>query len=360
MKDQKEKVIDILSKIKLPNTNEDLISSNSLKNIKYEKNLTTIILSLTSFQIKYKEIIKRNCLFHFENKDPNSKYEIKFIINKKKELSSDNSQETNEINKKIETKNIKNIIAISSGKGGVGKSTISSNISISLSKLGFQVGLIDADIFGPSIPTIFNTENEQPNYKTINKKNIIIPIEQYGIKIISMGNVIPKEKAIIWRGPMASSALKQLFTDVEWGDLDYLIVDLPPGTSDIHITLSQSFNVSGTIIISTPQKVSIIDAEKAISMFKHKNTNIPIVGLIENMSYFQDNNKKHYLFGSGGGKSISEKYSIKFLGEIPIDKKISESCDTGYPITLKENYISDLFLKISKNIHDKIISLKNK
>tara|TARA_A100000164_G_scaffold381710_1_gene434868 strand:+ start:10891 stop:11964 length:1074 start_codon:yes stop_codon:yes gene_type:complete len=357
MKNQKEKVIDILSDIKLPNKNEDLISSKSVKDIKYDKELTTITLSLNSSAYKYKEIIKRNCLFHFENKDPKTKYGIKFVLDKNKD------DDTVKSNKKIEKtiiQNIKNIIAISSGKGGVGKSTISSNISVSLSKLGYRVGLIDADIFGPSIPTIFNTENEQPNYKIVNKKNIIIPLEQYGIKLISMGNVIPKEKAVIWRGPMASSALKQLFTDVEWGKLDYLVVDLPPGTSDIHITLSQNFNITGTIIVSTPQKVSTIDAEKAISMFQHKNTNIPIVGLIENMSYFKNGGKKHYLFGDGGAKKIAKKHSIQFLGEIPVDNMISKSCDSGYPITLKENYISDLFMKISKNIDDKIISLKNK
>lgn len=357
MKNQKEKVIEILSDIKLPNRNEDLISSKSVNNIKYDKDLTTITLSLNSSEIKYKEIIKRNCLFHFENKDPKSRYEIEFILDKNKD------ENAGILDKNIEKTiipNVKNIIAISSGKGGVGKSTISSNISVSLSKLGYSVGLIDADIFGPSIPTIFNTENEQPNYKIINEKNIIIPLEQYGIKLISMGNVIPKEKAVIWRGPMASSALKQLFTDVEWGKLDYLIVDLPPGTSDIHITLSQNFNITGTIIISTPQKVSTIDAEKAISMFQHKNTNIPIIGLIENMSYFQTDQKKHYLFGDGGGKKIAKKHSIEFLGEIPVDNKISESCDNGYPITLKENSISDLFMKISKNIDDKIISIKKK
>ncbi len=357
MKNQKEKVIEILSDIKLPNRNEDLISSKSVNNIKYDKDLTTITLSLNSSEIKYKEIIKRNCLFNFENKDPKSRYEIEFILDKNKDENADIPD------KKIEKTiipNVKNIIAISSGKGGVGKSTISSNISVSLSKLGYRVGLIDADIFGPSIPTIFNTENEQPNYKIINEKNIIIPLEQYGIKLISMGNIIPKEKAVIWRGPMASSALKQLFTDVDWGKLDYLIVDLPPGTSDIHITLSQNFSITGTIIISTPQKVSTIDAEKAISMFQHKNTNIPIIGLIENMSYFQSDKKKHYLFGEGGGKKIAEKHSIKFLGEIPVDNKISESCDNGYPITLKENSISDLFMSISKNIHDKIISIKKK
>ena len=358
MKDSKDKVIDILSEIKLPNSSEDLISLKCIDNIKYDKDLTIITIGLNSSEMKYKEIIKRNCLFHFENKDPKSNYEFEFVIDKKRSDSISN----NEIKKdeKIKIKNIKNIIAISSGKGGVGKSTISSNISVSLAKLGYKVGLVDADIFGPSIPTMFNTENEQPNYKNINDKNIIIPIEQYGIKLISMGNIIPKEKAIIWRGPMASSALKQLFTDVEWKSLDYLIVDLPPGTSDIHITLSQSFEITGTIIVSTPQKVSTIDAEKAISMFRNENTNIPIIGLIENMSYFKENDNKHYLFGKGGGKKISTKHSFDFLGEVPIDNSISQSCDNGYPVSLKDNYISKVFKELSKNIDEKIMRLKNK
>ena len=345
---KKEDILKSLSNVLDPDIKKDLVSLNMIKNIKIKDKEVSFDIELTTPACPLKEKIKNDCLQELEKINKEVSYNINFTSN------------VIPFDKNSMVKNIKNIIAITSGKGGVGKSTISSNISVSLSKLGYRVGLIDADIFGPSIPTIFNTENEQPNYKIVNKKNIIIPLEQYGIKLISMGNVIPKEKAVIWRGPMASSALKQLFTDVEWGKLDYLVVDLPPGTSDIHITLSQNFNITGTIIVSTPQKVSTIDAEKAISMFQHKNTNIPIVGLIENMSYFKNGGKKHYLFGDGGAKKIAKKHSIQFLGEIPVDNMISKSCDSGYPITLKENYISDLFMKISKNIDDKIISLKNK
>ena len=263
------------------------------------------------------------------------------------------------INNQLGTSKIKYILAVASGKGGVGKSTIASNIAIGLNKLGAKVGLIDADIFGPSIPLMFNCENEQPNFKKEGEKNIIIPIEQYGIKLLSMGVLIPKEKAVIWRGPMASSALKQMILDVEWGKLDYLIVDLPPGTSDIHITLSQNFLVSGSIIITTPQKVSTIDAEKAVAMFNQKNTKVPILGLIQNMSHFIDENgSKHYIFGKDGGKKLSKRLSIEILGDIPLERNISESSDNGYPIILKDDYCSKIFYNICENI-EKRINKKN-
>ena len=209
-----------------------------------------------------KEVIRRNCNTELKKLKNDLKYSIDFSINNNKEIDDD----LNHRNTKLRVDNIKNIIAITSGKGGVGKSTMSSNVAVGLSKLGFKVGLIDADIFGPSIPTMFNCENEQLSFKKENEKNIIIPIEQYGIKLLSIGLLIPKQNAVIWRGPMASSALKQMLLDVEWGKLDFLIVDLPPGTSDIHITLSQNFEINGSIIVTTPQKdFNLIDAEKAVA-----------------------------------------------------------------------------------------------
>ena len=202
---------------------------------------------------------------------------------------------------------------------------------------------------------MFNCENEQPTFKKEDGKNLIIPIEQYGIKLVSMGLLAPKDKAIIWRGPMASSAMKQLIIDVDWGELDYLIVDLPPGTSDIHITLSQNFPVTGSVIITTPQKVSTIDAEKAVAMFNQEKTKVSILGIIQNMSHFiSDDGHKHFIFGEDGGRDLSRRLDLELLGDIPIDKNISESSDSGYPIVLKEENSSSVFTDICHNIARKI------
>ena len=338
-----KQIIKALSKVDDPDLKKDLISLNMIKNISIDNNVVSFEIVLTTPACPLKEQIKKDCLNELNKINNNVKYNITFSSN------------VVPFDKKTMIKNIKNIIAISSGKGGVGKSTIASNLAVGLGNMGAKTGLIDADIFGPSIPTMFNCENEQPTIKKSKEKNIIVPIEQYGIKLLSMGLLIPNNKAVVWRGPMASSAMKQLILDVEWGELDYLIVDLPPGTSDIHITLSQSFPVTGTVIISTPQKVATNDAEKAISMYNQEQTNIPIIGLIENMSYFIDaNDKKNYLFGKDGGKTLCNKFSIDFIGQIPIDKRISDGSDLGYPIILKENKISDIFKTLSQNIARKI------
>lgn len=343
----KKQIIKALSKVDDPDLKKDLVSLNMIKNISINNNVVSFEIVLTTPACPLKEKIKNDCLNELNKINNNVKYNIIFSSN------------VVPFDKKTMIKNIKNIIAISSGKGGVGKSTIASNLAVGLGNMGAKTGLIDADIFGPSIPTMFNCENEQPTIKKSKEKNIIIPIEQYGIKLLSMGLLIPNNKAVVWRGPMASSAMKQLILDVEWGELDYLIVDLPPGTSDIHITLSQSFPITGTVIISTPQKVSTNDAEKAISMYNQEQTNIPIIGLIENMSYFiDDNNKKNYLFGKDGGKTLCNKFSIDFIGQIPIDKRISDGSDLGYPIILKENKISDIFKTLSQNIA-RIIAINN-
>ena len=339
----KEKILEKLSNVLDPDIKKDLVTLNMIKNIKINDLEASFDIELTTPACPLKEKIKKDCLNELEKLNSKITYKINFTSN------------VLPFDKKNMVKNIKNIIAVTSGKGGVGKSTISSNIAVGLSKMGAKVGLIDADIFGPSIPTMFNCENEQPTFKKEEDKNLIIPVEQYGIKLVSMGLLVPKDKAIIWRGPMASSAMKQLIADVDWGDLDYLIVDLPPGTSDIHITLSQNFPVTGSVIVTTPQKVSTIDAEKAVAMFNQDKTKVSILGIIQNMSYFNSNDgDKHFIFGENGGKELSNKLNIELLGDIPIDKKISESSDNGYPIVLKDENSSKIFEKICHNIARKI------
>jgi ATP-binding protein involved in chromosome partitioning len=252
---------------------------------------------------------------------------------------------------------VKNIVAIASGKGGVGKSTITTNLAVSLAQAGAKVGLIDADIYGPSIPTMFNCEFEQPAVKQVNGKNIIIPIEQYGVKLISIGFLTPPDSAIVWRGPMASSALKQFLSDADWGELDYLLIDLPPGTSDIHLTMVQTVPVTGAVIVTTPQKVALADAQKAIAMFRQPAINVPILGIVENMAYFTPEelpNNKYYIFGEGGGQNLSEKYDVPLLGQVPLVQGIRESGDSGMPAVLKEgitgNSINQLAEALARQI----------
>jgi len=345
----KEDILNVLKNVIDPDLKKDLVTLKMIKNLEVKDKLIKFDIELTTPACPLKEKIKSDCELHLKKYNSNIKSQINFTSN------------VMPSNGKSKIKNIKNIIAVSSGKGGVGKSTICSNLAVGLGRLGAKVGLVDADIFGPSIPTMFNCENQQPEIKKINNKNIIVPLTQYGIKLLSMGFLIPNNKAVIWRGPMASSALKQFIIDVEWGDLDYLFVDMPPGTSDIHITLSQNFPISGAIIITTPQKVSLNDVNKSISMYNQKQTEVPILGVIENMSYFSPKelpNKKYYLFGKNGGKKIAKKYNLNLLGEIPIDEEIMNTSDNGFPISLKDSRISKIYKDICQNIA-RIIAINN-
>ncbi|HCW08459.1 MAG TPA: MRP family ATP-binding protein, partial [Cytophagales bacterium] len=248
---------------------------------------------------------------------------------------------------------VKNIIAVASGKGGVGKSTVTTNLAVALAKSGAKVGLIDADIFGPSIPVMFNCEREHPEVKQVNGKNIIIPLEQYGVKLISIGFLTPPESAVVWRGPMASSALKQFISDAEWGELDYLLIDLPPGTSDIHLTLVQTVPVTGAVIVTTPQKVALADAMKGLSMFKQPQINVPVLGVVENMAYFTPEelpNNKYFIFGKDGGQNLADKFGVPMLGQIPLVQSIRESGDSGLPAVMKEGATANAFMELAENL----------
>lgn len=238
---------------------------------------------------------------------------------------------------------VKNIIAVASGKGGVGKSTIAVNLATSMAKTGAKVGLIDADIFGPSIPIMFGEKDSHPTGDKINGRDVIIPIEKFGVKILSIGFFVNQEEALVWRGPMASNALKQLIMDADWGSLDYLFIDLPPGTSDIHLTLMQTVPVTGAIIVTTPQDVALADVIKGVNMFKSKSIDVPVLGLIENMSWFTPEElpeNKYYIFGKDGGKNMAERIGIPLLGQIPIVQSIREGGDVGKPGSLSGNKIT--------------------
>lgn len=238
---------------------------------------------------------------------------------------------------------VKNIVGISSGKGGVGKSTVAANLAVSLAKMGYKVGLLDADIFGPSQPKMFQEEGARPYAENIDGRELIVPIEKYGVKLLSIGFFVNPDQATLWRGGMASNALKQLIADAAWGELDYFLIDLPPGTSDIHLTIVQTLALTGAVVVSTPQEVALADARKGINMFTNDKVNVPILGLVENMSYFTPAElpeNKYYLFGREGAKKLAEEMNVPLLGQIPIVQSICEGGDTGTPVALDENSIT--------------------
>ncbi len=249
--------------------------------------------------------------------------------------------------------NVKNIIAIASGKGGVGKSTVSANLAVALARTGAKVGLVDADISGPSLPVMFNCEPSSRAYSKKMAKTLFCLLKQYGVKLISIGLLTPPDSPVIWRGPMASQALRQFLADTQWGELDYLLIDLPPGTSDIHLSLVQTVPVTGAIIVTTPQKVAVADARKGLAMFKQPQINVPVLGVVENMAYFTPAelpDHKYYIFGKEGGRQLAERTGVAFLGEIPLVQTIRESGDSGYPAVLKDDITAESFRVLAETL----------
>lgn len=253
---------------------------------------------------------------------------------------------------------VKNVIAISSGKGGVGKSTISANLAVALAKLGYKVGLLDADIFGPSMPKMFDVEDARPYSEHIEGRDLIVPVEKYGVKLLSIGFFVDPNQATLWRGGMASNALKQLIADAAWGDLDFFLLDLPPGTSDIHLTLVQTLAITGAIVVSTPQAVALADARKGINMFMNDKVNVPILGLVENMAYFTPAelpNNKYYIFGKEGAKRLAQELHVPLLGQIPIVQSICENGDNGTPIALNDDSITgQAFTSLAQSVIEQV------
>ena len=330
----KEKVLEALSNVQEPDLGKDLVTLNMVKDIEIEGNYVTFTVVLTTPACPMKDMIKNACV-----------NAIKLLVNK--EATVNVKFTSNTTTKRTDAgailPKVKNIIAVVSGKGGVGKSTVAANLALALSEGGAKVGLMDADIYGPSVPIMFGVRGERPIMMDIEGKGMIIPLEKFGIKLMSIGLLVDEKNAVVWRGPMASSAIKQFVTDVYWDELDYLVVDMPPGTGDIHLTLMQTVPVTGAVIVTTPQDVALADAKKGIAMFGQAQMNVPIIGLVENMSYFvpaelPDN--KYYIFGKEGGKRLADEYDIPFLGQIPLVQSIREGGDQGVPIMMSDDMVT--------------------
>lgn len=349
----KKIISDKLGSFYLDGEKIDIISKGSVKNIVIFDKEIVIDLEVVNPTLKSKNLIKEN-LYNYLKEHLN--IEISLKINFQIASKPIENKIYNPI-KKIT--NISNIIAVSSGKGGVGKSTITSNLAVSLSKMGFNVGILDADIYGPSIPLMFDVQNEKPLAVNIEGKSKMKPIENYGVKILSIGFFTKNDEAVIWRGPMASKALNQMIFDADWGKLDFLLIDLPPGTGDIHLSIMQSLPISGAVVVSTPQTVALSDARKGVSMFKKENINVPVLGIIENMSFFVPKElpeNKYYIFGKEGAKNLATDLEIPFLGEIPLIQSVREAGDYGRPASMQENTISEnTFNKISKNMLSELL-----
>ncbi|MBC8147759.1 MAG: Mrp/NBP35 family ATP-binding protein [Bacteroidetes bacterium] len=349
MKFTEKQILEALSHVDDPDIKKDLVTLNMIDNVKIDGKKISFKLVLTTPACPLKESIKRACIDA-----------IHTYVDKDAEVDVELSSKVTTKRKEADAimPGVKNIIAVASGKGGVGKSTVAANLAISLAKTGAKVGLIDADIYGPSMPMMFDLINVQPKIIEQNGKTKIIPVEKYGVKLLSIGFFVEPDKALLWRGPMASSALNQLFSDSEWGELDYMVIDLPPGTGDIHLTLVQSLAVTGAVIVSTPQEVALADARKGISMFKLKEVNVPVLGLVENMAYFTpaelpDN--KYYIFGKEGCSRLAKEMKVPLLGQIPLVQSICESGDIGNPISLiEDSSVTEAFKILAENVAQQI------
>jgi ATP-binding protein involved in chromosome partitioning len=329
-----EAILQALSNVQEPDLGKDLVTLNMVKDVKINGNDVSFTIVLTTPACPMKDMMRTA-----------SENAVKLLVNKEANVHVNftaNTTSTRKENLQI-LSGVKNIIAVVSGKGGVGKSTVSANIALALAEGGASVGLMDADIYGPSVPIMFGVRGARPMMKDIDGKGYIVPLEKYGIKLMSIGLLVDEKNAVVWRGPMASSAIKQFVTEVDWGPLDYLIIDMPPGTGDIHLTLMQTVPVTGVVIVTTPQAVALADAKKGIAMFGQAQINVPIIGLAENMAYFTPEelpNNKYYLFGKEGGKKLAEEYDLAFLGQIPLVQSIREGGDEGVPAMMGTDEIS--------------------
>jgi ATP-binding protein involved in chromosome partitioning len=340
----KEDIIKALSTVQEPDLHKDLVTLNMVKEVEVDGLNVSFTIVLTTPACPLKEKIETDCkdaIYKFVND------KAIVTVTMTANVSSNRAE-------KLTLPGVKNIIAVASGKGGVGKSTVSSNLAIALAATGAKVGLLDADIYGPSIPMMFGEMDSQPQMRDINGKQYMIPIEKFGIKLLSIGFLIKPEQAVVWRGPMVSSALRQFVNDCDWGELDYLILDLPPGTGDIHLTMLQVVPLTGIVMVTTPQAIALADAYKAATMFSMTPVKVPILGIVENMAYFTPEElpeNKYYIFGKDGGAKMASELNVSLLGQIPIYMSMREGGDAGKPAALDQtNPVFKAFSKVAQNV----------
>jgi ATP-binding protein involved in chromosome partitioning len=332
----REKVLEALGNVQEPDLGKDIVTLDMVKDLEIEGNYVQFTVVLTTPACPMKDHIKNACINAVKLLvDKDATVNVKFTAN-----TTTHRKDARDVLPKV-----KNIIAVVSGKGGVGKSTVAANFALALARGGASVGLMDADIYGPSVPIMFGVRGERPMMKAggQNGKGLLVPLEKFGIKLMSIGLLVDEKNAVVWRGPMASSAIRQFVTDVFWDELDYLVVDMPPGTGDIHLTLMQTVPVTGVIVVTTPQDVALADAKKGIAMFGQAQLKVPVIGLVENMSYFTPAelpDHKYYIFGKDGGKRLAEEYDIPFLGQIPLVQSIREGGDAGVPIMASDDVVT--------------------
>lgn len=347
----KQDIYKALETITAPGEGKSLIENNNVTNLVTFGNEVIVDVTISNPTLQAKKKIESEISKAIKE---NVGKEIEVKINVKVE-KPEPAKDSNLIRGKV-IPNIKNIIAIASGKGGVGKSTITSNVAISLAKMGFSVGVLDADVYGPSQHIMFDVERAKPLSVTVDGRSKMKPVENYGVKLLSLGFFTNPDQAVIWRGPMASKALNQLIFDAAWGDLDFLLIDLPPGTGDVHLSIVQALPINGAVVVSTPQNIALADAKKGVAMFQQESINVPVLGIIENMAYFTPEelpDNKYYIFGKDGAKNLAIDIKTKFLGEIPLVQSIRESGDVGHPVALQEGTVLE---KSFKDITKEIVS----
>ncbi len=347
MKITKEQVLDALTTFTLPGGGGNLVTTNSVKNIQIFGTEIVLDIEINNPTLQYKKKVEVDCLkaIH-DHVYEKAEIKVNLIINAPKKAP--NVIRGNEI------PGVKNIIAVASGKGGVGKSTITANLAVALADKGYKVGLVDADIYGPSMPLMFDVVNAKPSGKEVDGKQKILPVQSYGVKLLSIGFFANTDQAVVWRGAMASKALNQMLWDTDWGQLDFLLVDLPPGTGDIHLSLVQAIPVTASIVVSTPQAIALADAKKGVAMFQMESINVPVLGIVENMSYFTPEElpeNKYYIFGKDGAKELASKLELPLLAEIPLVQSVREAADAGRPAVLQgATDIALSFVNLAENV----------
>lgn len=353
MKLDKKDIRKALENITVPGEGQNMVESGALKNIMVfgDEVVVDITISNPSLQARKKTEVEIMKIIHSEVYE-----KAKITVNVKVDAPA--KPQVNEIKGKA-IPGIKNIIAIASGKGGVGKSTITANLAVSLAKMGFKVGLLDADIYGPSMPTMFDVVMERPLSVKVEGRSKMKPVESYGVKLLSIGFFTEPNQAVIWRGPMAAKALNQMIFDAHWGELDFMLLDLPPGTGDIHLSIMQSLPITGAVVVSTPQEVALADARKGVAMFQQESINVPVLGIVENMAYFTPEelpNNKYYIFGKEGAKHLAEDLKVPFLGEIPLVQSVREAGDIGRPAAMQTaTSVERNFEELTRNVVREVV-----